>query len=100
MTPQEHEIVEEGKEIEKDLKDGVDDAIQRGVAFLIRQQRTQMFSEFVTDKECKGRMAMCPGAKPVVQKPSFSRAQAVAWLGSVLMGCSTLLGAIHLVVTK
>ena len=97
MTPQEHEIVEEGKEIEKDLKNGVDDAIQRGVAFLIRQQRTQMFSEFVTDKECRNRMNICPGSKPIVQKPTFTRAQACAWLGSVLMVCSTIIGIVSMV---
>lgn len=88
MTPQEVEIVKEGEEIEQDLKNGVEDAIQRGVAFLIRQQRSQMFSEFVTDKECRNRMGLCPGAKP--QKAPFTWAAAVAVIGSTVTVCGTL----------
>jgi hypothetical protein len=96
MTPQEHEIVEEGKSLEADLKVGIPDAMPRAIAYLIRQQRTQIFSEFVTDKDCKTRRAQCPGA--MKQKAQFTPSQAWAWIVSVGTVCGTLLGAIHMVI--
>lgn len=96
MTPQEHEIVEEGKTLEADLKAGVSDSVPRAIAYLIRQQRAQIFSEFVTDKDCKLRRSQCPGA--VKQKPQFTPAQAWAWIVSVATVCGSVIGIVHMVI--
>lgn len=103
MTPEQRELIEEGKTLEQALGNGhrgdigtMSDAIR----YLIRSQRIQLHAEHVSDKECRNRMALCPGAKPIVSKPAFSWAQSWAWIGSVLIAGSTILGAIHLVVSK
>ena len=103
MTPEQRELIDEGRKFELSLSNGHrgdPGTMSDALGYLIRSQRILLHAEMVSDKECKGRMAMCPGAKPVVQKPTFSRSQAVAWLGSVLMGCATLLGAINMVFVK
>jgi hypothetical protein len=103
MTPEQRELIDEGRKFELSLSNGHrgdPGTMSDALGYLIRSQRILLHADMVSDKECKTRMSNCPGSRPVVQKPTFSRAQAVAWLGSVLMGCATLLSAIHLVVTK
>jgi hypothetical protein len=96
MTSEQKEIVKEGEGLEEELKGGKPDAVPRSIAFLIRQQRVQMFSEFVTDKECRNRMLLCPGAKPPpVQKPPFTWAAAFATVSSIAIFCGTLFAIFH-----
>jgi hypothetical protein len=100
LSPEQRELIEEGKKLEHDLGNGhrgdagtMSDAIR----FLIRSQRILLFAEAVSDKECRSRMSMCPGAKPVIQKPAFTWPQAFAWVLSVGAVCTLVLQVVKVV---
>jgi len=72
MTPEQKELIRESEELEKDLKGGVADAVPRSIAFLIRQQRVHICSNYVHDAVCLTRMAACPAKKPRFGWPAYA----------------------------
>ena len=103
MTPEQRELIEEGRKHETALTNGHrgdPGAMSDALSYLIRSQRIQLHAEFVSDKECRTRMSLCPGAKPVVYKPDFSATQAWTWIAGIITACATILGAIHIIFGK
>lgn len=99
LNPEQKELIEEGKRLEAALEKGSCDmgTIADAIRFLIRSQRIQQCSEYVTDKECRARMSLCPGAKPVAVKPPFTWAAAFAWVLSVGAVCALALQIVRVV---
>jgi hypothetical protein len=93
MSPEQKEIVEEGKQHEAALKTGDADAIPAALAYLIRVTRTQLHSDYVSELVCVSRRSACPGAKP--QKAPFTWAAAMAVIGGTATICGTIFAIVH-----
>jgi hypothetical protein len=86
MTPEQKELIDEGKHLEAVLQNGSrgdPGVISDAVRYLIRVNRIQAHAEFVTDKECTRRMANLAACS--APKPQWTWAKTTGLLGTVAM---------------